>query len=95
MVARLGMLLLVALTMSACPGTLGDNFGITAYVQNDTAEPLYVRNNSNEANSLVLVPPGVLGNTRLYAARGTNHVVQREMCPPWACSGAEPRADHR
>jgi len=41
----------------------GDDFGIVAYVRNDTAKPLYVRNNSNDMSAVVVVPPRVLGST--------------------------------
>jgi hypothetical protein len=64
MIGRVGVLLALAVTLTGCPGIYrGDDFGIVAYVKNDTTQPLFVRNNSNPMSPVVLLPPGTLGST--------------------------------
>jgi hypothetical protein len=64
MLGRIGVLLVLAITLTACPDLSHvEDMGISAYVLNNTATPLYVRNNSNRLSGVALVPPGVIGYT--------------------------------
>ena len=60
MFARIGVLVLLALTLTGCPGMLGgDNFDSWLYVRNTSSVAVYVRPYPNDA-LVALVPPGVV-----------------------------------
>ncbi len=60
MFGRIAVLVLLALTLTGCPGMLGrDNFDSWLYVRNTSSVAVYVRPYPNDA-FVTLVPPGVV-----------------------------------